>query len=99
MTNVEVDLILVDKRRVDFPFRIENDCITDVYPFSSQRTSSGLQSRGIRAFVADGHLGNLVRDLRLLGIAVAYRNDPHDRDLLPIMQRQQRASPTPHHLL
>jgi uncharacterized protein with PIN domain len=87
----EVDLILVDKRRVDFPFRIEIDCITDVYPFSSQRGSSGLQNRGIRSFVADGHLGKLVRDLRLLGIDVAYRNDADDRDLLTTMQRERRA--------
>ncbi|MBV8098241.1 MAG: hypothetical protein JOZ31_03690 [Verrucomicrobia bacterium] len=87
----EVDLILVDKRRVDFPFRIEVDCTADVYPFSAQRASSGLQSRGIRSFVADGHLGKLVRDLRLLGIDVAYRNDADDRDLLTIMQREERA--------
>jgi uncharacterized protein with PIN domain len=87
----EVDLILVDKRRVDFTFRIEIDCITDVYPFSAQRASSGLQTRGVRSFVADGHLGKLVRDLRLLGIDVEYRNDVDDRDLLTIMQREKRA--------
>jgi uncharacterized protein len=95
----EVDLILVDKRRVDFPFRIQNDCVTDVYPFSSQRASSGLQSRGIRSFLADGHLGKLVRDLRLLGIDVAYRNDADDRDLLTIMQREERALLTRDRLL
>ena len=87
----EVDLIFVDKRQVDLPFRIENDCIADVFPFSPQHFSSGLQSRGIRTFVADGHLGKLVRDLRLLGIDVAYRNDADDRDLLRIMQREERA--------
>jgi uncharacterized protein len=87
----EVDLILVDKRRVDFQFRIEIDCIADVYPFSSQRLSSGLQTRGIRSFVADGHLGKLVRDLRLLGIDVDYRNEVDDRDLLTVMQREKRA--------
>ena len=87
----EVDLILVDKRRVDFTFRIESDCIIGVYPFSAQRASSGLQTRGVRSFVADGHLGKLVRDLRLLGIDVEYRNDVDDRDLLTIMQREKRA--------
>jgi uncharacterized protein len=87
----EVDLILVDKGRVEFPFRIEVDCAIDAYPFSSQRVSSGLQARGIRRFVADGHLGKLVRDLRLLGIDVAYQNDVDDRDLLTIMQREKRA--------
>jgi uncharacterized protein len=87
----EVDLILVDERRADFMFRIEIDCITDVYPFSSRRAASGLQTRGVRRFVADGHLGKLVRDLRLLGIDVDYRNDVDDRDLLTIMQREKRA--------
>ena len=46
----EVDLILVDKLRVVFTFRIEIDCITDVYPFSAQRASPGLQTRGVRSF-------------------------------------------------
>jgi uncharacterized protein len=87
----EVDLILVDKRQVEFPFRIEIKCITDVYPFSSERAASGLQARGVSRFVADGHLGKLVRDLRLLGIDVDYRNDVDDRDLLTIMQREKRA--------
>ena len=87
----EVDLILVDKRQVDFSFRIENDGMADVFPFSSQRVSSGLQGRGIRTFVADGHLGKLVRDLRLLGIDIAYRNDADDRDLLSIMRQEERA--------
>jgi len=87
----EVDLILVDKQPAEFLFQVQTDCITDVYPFSSQRASSGLQGRGIRTFVADGHLGKLVRDLRLLGIDVAYRNDADDRDLLTIMLREKRA--------
>src|SRR6201988_4105247 len=87
----EVDLILVDEHLVDFTFRIEIDCIIDVSPFSSRRAGLGLQTRGVRSFVADGHLGKLVRDLRLLGIDVDYRNDVDDRDLLTIMRRERRA--------
>lgn len=87
----EVDLIVVDQQPVNFGFQIEKDCGIDVYSFSSQRASSGLQGRGVRSFVADGHLGKLVRDLRLLGIDVAYHNDVDDRDLLTIMQREKRA--------
>jgi uncharacterized protein len=86
----EVDLILVNQQPVEFQFRVEVDCLVSVYPFSSHRNSPGLQNRGIRRFVADGHLGKLVRDLRLLGIDVAYRNDADDRDLLTIMQREKR---------
>jgi uncharacterized protein with PIN domain len=87
----EVDLILVSEQPVEFLFQVEKDCLIDVYPFSPHRVSSGLQNRGIHSFVADGHLGKLVRDLRLLGIDVAYRNNVDDRDLLTIMQREKRA--------
>jgi uncharacterized protein len=88
----EVDLILVNQQPVEFRFRIELDCAIDVYPFSSRHiASSRLQNRGIRIFVADGHLGKLVRDLRLLGIDVAYENNVDDRDLLRVMHREKRA--------
>jgi uncharacterized protein len=88
----EVDLILANREPVPFPFRIQTDSDLEVYPFSSQHPPCGrLQSRGIRAFVADGHLGKLVRDLRLLGIDVAYRNDAEDRDLLTVMESEKRA--------
>ena len=88
----EVDLVLVNQQPVEFPVSIEIGCRIDVYPFLSSRgASSRLQNRGIRSFVADGHLGKLVRNLRLLGIDVAYHNDADDRDLLKIMQREKRA--------
>ena len=88
----EVDWVLANRQPVNFFFQIEIDCILSVYPFSSQHCpSSRLQKRGIRAFVADGHLGKLVRDLRLLGIDVAYRNNANDRDLLAVMQKETRA--------
>jgi uncharacterized protein len=88
----EVDLILVNQQPVDFAFRLETDSRLDVYPLSSQHSAgSRLQERGISTFVADGHLGKLTRDLRLLGIDVAYRNDADDRDLLVVMERENRA--------
>jgi hypothetical protein len=87
----EVDLILVGRQPVEFLFQVERDCLIDVYPFSPYRASLHLQNRGVRRFVADGHLGKLVRDLRLLGIDVAYRNDVDDRDLLITMRREKRA--------
>jgi uncharacterized protein with PIN domain len=88
----EVDLILVNQQPVEFPFRIEIGCRIDVYPFSSSRgASSRLQHRGVRTFIADGHLGKLVRDLRLLGIDVAYQNDADDHYLLQVMRHEKRA--------
>jgi uncharacterized protein len=88
----EVDLILVDREPVNLAFRLTTDCQLDVYPVSADHpASSRLQERGVRSFVADGHLGKLTRDLRLLGIDVAYRNDADDRDLLAVMEQTNRA--------
>jgi len=90
----EVDLILVNGQPVDFDYAITGDADIELYPvgigipqFKEQRVQT---TRAIR-FVADGHLGKLARDLRLLGFDVAY--DPHaeDRQLLTVMKRENRA--------
>jgi uncharacterized protein with PIN domain len=88
----EVDLILVNQQPVLFGFQLVVDSLLHIYPFSSSHhVSSRLQRRGIKTFVADGHLGKLVRDLRLFGIDVAYRHDADDQDLLAVMRNEARA--------
>jgi uncharacterized protein with PIN domain len=88
----EVDLVLVDRDPSTLFCQLTVDSVLNVHPFSPQHgVSLRLQNRAIRTFVADGHLGKLVRDLRMLGIDVAYRNDASDRELLNIMQRENRA--------
>ncbi len=47
--------------------------------------------RNLRKFVADGHLGKLVRDLRLLGIDVTYDRDANDPRLVEISSLEDRA--------
>ena len=47
--------------------------------------------RNTRKFVADGHLGKLVRDLRLLGINVTCDRDAEDRQLVEVAGCQDRA--------
>ncbi len=42
-------------------------------------------------FVADGHLGKLVRDLRLLGIDVAHNPTAEDRQLVGVASSENRA--------
>ena len=42
-------------------------------------------------FVADVHLGALVRHLRLLGVDIAYERDASDDRLIEIMQSEARA--------
>jgi uncharacterized protein with PIN domain len=90
----EVDLILVNGEPVDFSRLIVQDADIDLYPVQSQCQlfkEKRLQVRSIKRFVADGHLGTLVRNLRLLGFDVAYNRQAHDRQLLSVMEREHRA--------
>ena len=45
----------------------------------------------LRRFVADGHLGKLVRNLRLLGIDVRYNKNANDTQLLSTATTEDRA--------
>jgi uncharacterized protein len=93
--HTEVDLILVDGQPVDFQFVIGGKSKIDIYPVDRDSVTlfpeNRLQLLESRMFVADGHLGKLVRDLRLLGIDVAYDPNPEDRHLVAIAQDQNRA--------
>src|SRR6266498_168405 len=68
--HTEVDLILMGGEPSDFSAILTQDVVIDVHPSdrlrSTQFPENRLQVRNIRKFVADGHLGKLVRDLRLL---------------------------------
>lgn len=90
----EVDLILVDERTVGFDHTLTNDTKVEVFPVDkcgTIRTEKRLQTVGITRFVADGHLGGLARNLRLLGFDVAYPKNADDRQLLEVMARENRA--------
>ena len=90
----EVDLILVSGQPVDFHQTLGTDADIDLYPvgagipeFKEQR----LQTPVASSFVADGHLGKLARNLRLLGFDVAYDPKADDRQLLRVMQHENGA--------
>jgi hypothetical protein len=90
----EVDLIVVNGQPVDFHYAIASDANVELYPVavSSQNfKDKRLQISGNSRFVVDGHLGKLARDLRLLGFDVAYDSQAEDRQLLGIMEREDRA--------
>ena len=90
----EVDLILVSGQPVDFNYAITRDADVELYPVGTgtpQFKEQRLQPTTVSSFVADGHLGTLARNLRLLGFDVAYDPQAEDRQLLTIMKRENRA--------
>jgi uncharacterized protein len=92
--HTEVDLIQVDDQTVGFDHTLSSDAKVEVFPVENRityHTDKRLQNIGIIRFVADGHLGRLTRNLRLLGFDVAYANNADDRQLLDVMVRENRA--------
>ena len=90
----EVDLILVDDQTVGFGHTLANNAKVEVFPVEERGTvytDKRLQRLEISRFVADGHLGGLTRNLRLLGLDVAYPKNADDRQLLEIMACENRA--------
>jgi len=84
--HVEVDLIVVNGRSVDFAYRLRDGDRISVYPvFESLDLSPlvRLQDRPLRnpCFVADVHLRKLARWLRLLGFDTAYSDTATDAAL------------------
>jgi uncharacterized protein len=90
----EVDLILVDEQAVGFDHTLAKEAKVEVFPVQKRgtdRAEKRLQATGISRFVADGHLGGLTRNLRLLGFDVAYDREAQDRQLLDVMAHENRA--------
>ena len=90
----EVDLIVVNGEEVDFDYGVTNEAEIEVHPSeiqSPQSKKKRLQVNTTSRFVADGHLGKLTRNLRLLGFDVAYDPEAEDRQLLDVMDRENRA--------
>jgi len=93
--HTEVDLILVNGKGSGFETVLAQEAVVDVYGTDSNRfthfSENRMQALEIRKFVADGHLGKLVRDLRLLGVDVSYDRDAQDRQLIAIATAEDRA--------
>ena len=90
----EVDLILVGQQAAGFDHTLAKDAEVEVFPVGNQdmfHTDKRLQDVDIIRFVADGHLGGLTRNLRLLGFDVAYPKNADDRQLLEVMTHENRA--------
>src|SRR5207237_9153136 len=97
--HTEVDLIIVNGVPVDFACVVDRESSIEVYPVGTREITpfaeNRLQLTEIRSFVADGHLGKLVRDLRLLGVDVVYDHAAKDQHLVQIASRDNPAVLTP----
>lgn len=90
----EVDLILIDEQPVGFGHTVVSDANIEAFPIKNRdmaHTEKRLQTIRCARFVADGHLGRLTRNLRLLGFDVAYHQNADDPQLLELMTREDRA--------
>jgi len=93
--HVEIDLILVNGRSVDFGHRLSDGDRVSVYPvFESLDLSPVIRLRGrpLRdpTFVADVHLRRLTRLMRLLGFDVLYSSTYDDPALVRISVGETR---------
>lgn len=98
--HTEVDLIVIrtmdaDPQAVDFTWPAQESVELDIHaapaPAGLLPDAARLQTRRSARFVADGHLGTLARNLRLLGLDTAYERDANDQRLLEIMATENRA--------
>lgn len=93
--HVEVDLVIVDGRSMDFTYHLQSGDRVSVYPvFESLDIAPlvRLSGRPLRhtAFIADVHLRKLARLLRLLGFDTVYSNDMDDAEIVAQAVKNRR---------
>jgi len=93
--HTEVELILIDGVSTDFSHRLRDGECVSVYPaFTAIDVSPLIRLRPPPAtparFIADAHLGQLARHLRMLGFDVLYRNDYSDAEVARIAADENR---------
>lgn len=93
--HTEIELILANGRSVGFDYRLGDEDLISVYPpFLVLNVDELMQLRPPRPrpsrFLADNHLGRLVRYLRLLGVDTAYSNALDDPQLAQLAHDENR---------
>ncbi|HEV3409230.1 MAG TPA: Mut7-C RNAse domain-containing protein [Chthoniobacterales bacterium] len=86
----EINLIRCNGESVGFEHQLSGPARVEVFGFDSV-PEPRLQQRRLTRFVADGHLGTLTRDLRLLGFDVWYAPNAADDQLVRIAAAEERA--------
>lgn len=93
--HTEVDVILVNRRSVNFDYLIKNGDKIEVFPdraLCSTKKIIPLKSlvKAKPKFIVDVHLGKLVREMRKLGLDVIYNNQFCDEEIVEISNKERR---------
>lgn len=93
--HTEIGTILVGGEPVDFAHVVQDGDHIGVYPLSAAAGSSCLSRQppvlsGEPRFIADVHLGQLARYLRLAGFDTLYRNDYRDEEIARVSSQADR---------
>lgn len=93
--HTEVALILVNGESVDFSHRLQDGERVSVYSCFATIDVNSLTclrpaTSGASKFIADAHLGQLAKQLRMLGFDVLYRNDYSDAEVARIAASEER---------
>jgi uncharacterized protein with PIN domain len=93
--HVEIDLLVVDGRLVEFSYRVSDGDRVAVYPVfqgldPGDAVRLGPSPPGVSRFVADVHLGRLTAYLRLAGFDTKYRNDFSDAEIVALSAAEDR---------
>lgn len=93
--HVEIDLILVNSRPVDFSCKIRNEDYISVYPQFESFDITGvthLRAKPLRnlKFLLDVHLGKLARYMRLCGFDTCYHPGLRDDEIINLSLEEKR---------
>lgn len=91
--HTEIDLILVNNKSVGFDYVINDGDDVSVYPVFESLDISDIQHLRPKAlrnpkFIADVHLGRLVRYLRMMGFDVIYKNNIKDHEIVKLSLKE-----------
>jgi uncharacterized protein with PIN domain len=93
--HTEIDLILVNRKTVNFNYLVEDEDDVSVYPVFESFDISDVQH--LRAeplrepkFILDVHLGKLAKYMRMLGLDTLYENNYEDDEIVKISIIEKR---------
>lgn len=92
----EIDMMLVNSISVDFNYIVQDKDEISVYPVFESLDISNIQhlrNKPLRdpKFIADIHLGSLVKYMRMLGFDVLYKNDYTNDEMIESSLQEKRA--------